>query len=53
MKRAMKFRANPSKSTWKRGNVETSQASVEIVHGEREVGVEAEGGGGELAGVAP
>ena len=53
MERAMKFRARPSKSTWKRGNVETSEASVEIVHGEGEVGVEAEGGGGELSGVAP
>ena len=53
MERAMKFRARPSKSTWKRGNVETSEASVEIVHGEGEVGVEAEGGGRELSGVAP
>lgn len=53
IERAMKFRARPSKSTWKRGNVETSEASVEIVHGEGEVGVEAEGGGRELSGVAP
>ena len=53
MKRAMKFRAIPSKSTWKRGNGETSEASVEIVHGEGDVGVEAERGGGELARVAP
>ena len=49
----MKFRAIPSRSTWKRGNVETSETRVEIVHGESDMGVEAERGGGKLARVAP